>query len=330
MRYGELAAALEPHGLALHNLASLPHISVAGAIATATHGSGDGNRNLAAAVAGLELVTASGELITVRRGDADFEGHVVGLGALGAVIRVELDAQPAYEVRQRVYEPLPWDALREALDAVMAAAYSVSVFHRCDAGQVWVKARLGDTLPDELFGATPADGPRHMIAGLDPVNTTDQTGEPGPWADRLPHFRMGFTPSNGDELQSEYHVPRAQAGAALDVLRDLADRIRPVLQIGELRTVAADDLWLSPQHGRDTLGVHFTWRPDTPAVTAVLETLEPRLLELGARPHWGKVFLTRDAGAGYERLGDFLALAERLDPRGAFRNPWFEHHVLGH
>jgi alditol oxidase len=336
LRYGELAEALEAESLALHNLASLPHISVAGAVATATHGSGEANGNLATAVAALELITSEGEVVTAARGDDDFDGMVVGLGALGAVTRIALDVEPAYRVRQRVFEGLDWDALLQSFDAIAATGYSVSVFTRWgdDVDQVWVKSRATDEPEQvlaELFGAVASTVDRHPILGLDPVNCTPQLGVPGGWADRLPHFRMGFTPSNGDELQSEYHLPRRHAVAAIEALRALADTIRPVLQVTELRTIAADRLWMSPQYEQDTIAIHFTWAPEQEAVERVLVDVEAALAAFGARPHWGKVFL---AGASviaglYERVPDFAALAQRLDPRGAFRNDWLERHVLG-
>jgi xylitol oxidase len=317
--YGELAVELDRHGLALHNLASLPHISVAGAIATATHGSGNGNGNLATAVRALELLTSTGDTITLRRGDADFDGAVVGLGALGAVTRVTLDVQPAYELRQRVFEGLSWDALTEHFDAITGAGYSVSLFTRWGAAvdAVWVKDREDVA---ELFDARPATLDRHPIIGLDPVNATGQLGVPGPWWDRLPHFRMGFTPSNGEEIQSEYLLPREHALDAIGVLRGMADRITPLLQVTEIRMIAADRLWMSSQYERDTVGVHFTWVRDQAAVEAVLAEIEPELAQFGARPHWGKLFLSAPE---YPRAADFLGLCERYDPRGAFRNDWF-------
>ena len=336
VRYGELARALAGEGLALHNLASLPHISVAGAVATATHGSGDANGNLATAVAGLELVTSDGELLTVERGAEDFDGVVVGLGALGAVTRLTLDVEPAYEVRQRVFEGLEWDALCADFDAIMASGYSVSVFTRWGEAvdQVWVKSRVSDE-PEaeraELFGARAATLDRHPILGIDPVNCTAQLGVPGPWSDRLAHFRMGFTPSNGDELQSEFFVSREQAVAAIATVRQLADTIRPLLQVCEIRTIASDDLWMSPQYGRDSVGLHFTWRPDQAAVLRVLALLEAALAPFGARPHWGKVFVAEATTIAplYPRHADFARLVDRLDPRQAFRNAWLERHVLG-
>ena len=334
LKYGELVERLDDEGVALHNLASLPHISVAGAVATATHGSGVRNGNLATAVAALELVTSSGELLQVPRGDPDFDGMVVGLGALGVVTRITLDVQPAFEVRQRVFEGLAFKALCEHFDDIVSAGYSVSVFTRWDdTAEVWVKTRTDqpDARVGDLFGALPATADRHVIRGLDPTPCTPQLGRPGAWSDRLPHFRMGFTPSAGEELQSEYLLPRRHAVEALEAVRALADRIRPVLLVCEIRTVAADRLWMSMNHGGDSVALHFTWRPEPEAVEKLVVELETTLGRFGARPHWGKVFA---AGAPeiaplYPRHADFAALVERLDPRGAFRNAWLDAHVLG-
>jgi xylitol oxidase len=335
-RYGELAATLEAEGLALGNLASLPHISVAGAVATATHGSGDANGNLATAVAGLEFVTSSGASMSVTRGDPDFDGIVVGLGALGAITRVTLDVEPAYAVRQRVFEGLGWEALYAGFDELSASGYSVSVFTRWGEAvdQVWVKSRVEDApeqTRDELLGAVAATVERHPILGLDPINCTSQLGVPGPWAERLPHFRMGFTPSNGEEIQSEFLLARRHAVPAIQALRAIAGAVRPVLQVSEIRTIAADRLWMSPEYGQDTIGIHFTWDPEQTAVERALAVVEAALAPFGARPHWGKLFLAgADAVAPlYERLPDFARLVARLDPRGTFRNDWLEAHVLG-
>jgi xylitol oxidase len=334
LKYGELAGLLGDEGLALANLASLPHISVAGAVATATHGSGVGNGNLASAVAALELVTSDGELRTFARGDADFPGVVVGLGALGAVTRLTLDVEPAYEVRQTVFDDLPWAALDEHFEEIVSAGYSVSLFTllRDDAlDMVWVKSRDGEPVPEEMFGARPADGERHPIPGIDPTPATPQRGRPGPWSDRLPHFRMGFTPSVGEEIQSEYLLPRRHALAAIDAVRGLAGSITPLLQVCEIRTIAADELWMSTAYGEDAVGFHFTWQRDQAAVEAVLAQLEPALAPFGARPHWGKLFLADAAELAprYERYAEFTALVEKLDLRGAFRNDWLAAHVLG-
>jgi xylitol oxidase len=334
-KYGELAEALSAEGVALHNLASLPHISVAGSVATATHGSGQTNGNLATAVVSLELVTSDGEIIRASRGEPDFDGLVVGLGALGAVTRITLEVEPAYEVRQRVFEGLRWEALFEHFDEITSRGYSVSVFTRWGEAtdQVWVKSRVGDEpeqVDGDLFGAVAAAVDRHPILGLDASPCTPQLGRPGPWAERLPHFRMGFTPSSGEELQSEYLFPRRHAVEAIEAVRALADKIRPILQVSEIRVVAADRLWMSMSYGEDTVGIHFTWKPEWNAVENVLVQLETALSPFEARPHWGKLFDAKAAEIAplYERLPDFVRLVERLDPREAFRNSWLKARVL--
>ncbi|PWU50281.1 FAD-binding protein [Micromonospora sp. S4605] len=329
MRYGDLATFLHEQGYALANLASLPHISVAGAVATGTHGSGPTIGNLATAVAGLELVTADGDLLTVDRSSDSFAGMVVGLGALGVVTRLTLDVVPTFDLRQYVRLDLP----REALDAAFDSAYSVSVFtdwRTPRLREVWRKQRA-DQLPPpaDWLGTTAADRPRHPVPGMPAENCTAQLGEPGPWHERLPHFRLGFTPSSGEELQSEYHLPRAAAAEALAALDEVAHLIAPVLQVCELRTVAADDLWLSPNQGRDSLAVHFTWVADAAAVLPVVAAMEERLAPFAPRPHWGKVFgLAPDAvAATYPRYADFTALLRRLDPHAKFHTDLLAHYL---
>jgi alditol oxidase len=336
LKYGELVRTLNAEGVALHNLASLPHISVAGAVATATHGSGQTNGNLATAVVGLELVTSGGEILEASRGEPDFDGLVVGLGALGAVTRITLEVEPAYEVRQRVFEDLSWEALFEYFGEITSFGYSVSIFTRWGESidQVWVKSRVTDEperVEDELFGAVAAAVDRHPILGLDASSCTPQLGRPGPWSDRLPHFRMGYMPSSGEELQSEYLLPRRYAVEAIEAVRSLADKIRPVLQVSEVRAVAADRLWMSMNYGEDTVGIHFTWKREPDALVDMLAQLESVLAPFEARPHWGKLFSAEAAAIAplYERLPDFVRLVDRLDPQGAFRNSWLKARVLG-
>jgi alditol oxidase len=333
--YAALAPALNHEGRALANMASLPHISVAGAIATATHGSGERLGNLATAVAGVELITSTGDLLTVGEGDPDFRGLVVGLGALGVVTRVRLRTQPFYEASQRVYEGMEWEAVFAHFDELQAAGDSVSIFHLADAHrteQVWVKRREPAEAPHPaaLFGAPAATAAVHPILGGDPVNCTAQLGEVGPWSERLPHFRSGFMPSAGEEIQSEAFVPRADAVAAIQAVLELGEELRPLLLISELRTIAADALWLSPHSGRDTLALHFTWRRRPEAVERAVARVEAALGSFGVRSHWGKVTSLRaaDAAAQYPCLGDFLRLRAELDPRGAFVNDWLRAHLL--
>jgi xylitol oxidase len=340
IRYGQLAPALDAKGFALHNLASLPHISIAGACATATHGSGETHGNLATAVSALELVTASGEVVTLsRRNDADaFAGAVVGLGALGAVTKITLDVQPAFTMRQHVYENLPLAAMKEHFDDIEASAYSVSLFTDWQKGrlnEVWIKSRADDArafdAPAAFFGATRATRNLHPIAELSAENCTEQMGVPGPWYERLPHFRMGFTPSAGKELQAEYFVPRSQAVDAILAVERLRDQIGPHLLISEIRTIAADDLWMSPCYRQPSVAIHFTWKQDWPAVSRLLPVIERELSPFGVRPHWGKLFTMDPATlrSRYERLPAFVDLCRRFDPRGKFRNAFLEKYIWG-
>jgi xylitol oxidase len=338
MRYGEVATLLQEAGYAIPNLGSLPHISVAGAIATGTHGSGMTVGNLASAVAGLEMVTADGSLVRLDRDeDRDrFCGSVVSLGALGVVTAVTLDIGPTFEVRQWVYDDLPWAAVENDIEEVFAGAYSVSLFTdwRSESfQQVWLKDRV-DTgrltvAPARWLGATLADGPRHPVPGMPTENATEQLGVPGPWLGRLPHFRMEFTPSSGEELQSEYLLPRGHAVEALAAVGSIRQHVSPLLQICEVRTIAADDLWLSPSYGRDTVAIHFTWVPDMQGVLSVLARVEEKLEPFEPRPHWGKVFTTGgdELVKRYDRYGDFVELMGHFDPTGKFRNEqldgWF-------
>lgn len=328
LRYGDAAEELQARGWALHNLASLPHISVAGTVATGTHGSGDRNGTLSSAVAALDLVTASGDLLHLARGDDDFPGSVVSLGALGVVTHVTLDIQPTFEVRQDLYSGLSWDALLDRFDDITGSAYSVSVFTNWLGNgpkSLWLKSRMTDAVPPvDLFGAKPVVAQAHMLADQPAANTTTQGGVPGPWSERLAHFKLGFTPSHGDEIQSEYLVPRENAIAAITAMRELGPRFTEALLVTELRTMAADDLWLSGAYGRDTVGVHFTWKRLPEAVAALLPLIEERLLPLGARPHWGKTFATTELDAQYPRMDDFRALIARVDPGRKFASPYLE------
>ena len=333
VRYGDLATALQSAGWALHNLASLPHISVAGAVATGTHGSGDSNGTLAAAVAGLELVTATGDLLTLRRGDADFDGAVVALGALGVVTRVALDIQPTFDVRQDLYDDLEWSALLEHFDGITSSAYSVSVFTDWlgeSIGTTWLKSRMDAAAPPErLFGAGRQRAERHMLPDQPASNVTQQGGIAGAWSERLAHFKLGFTPSNGDEIQTEYLVPRRNAVAAIEAVRSIGSRVAPLLLVSELRTMTADSLWLSGAFETDAVAIHFTWKKLPADVAALLPELEALLLPLGARPHWGKVFHADRAAIEelYPRLADFRELAARLDPERTFGNAFLERTV---
>ena len=332
--YGALARLLHREGLALANLASLPHISVAGAIATATHGSGRNNGNLATAVEGIQFVLANGELFELSAGDDSFDGAVVHVGALGVVCRLTLKVEREFQVAQRVYENLRWEVVIENFTELMSAAYSVSVFagRAEQAAQVWLKQRSDwPESPATLFGASSATRDLHPLPGLDPVNCTPQLGLPGLWSDRLPHFRMEFTPSSGQEIQSEFHIPAACGPEAIRAVLPLRNTLSHVLQVWEIRVIKADSLWLSPQYHRDSVAFHMTWDPDVAGVDAAVRIVEQALSPFAPRPHWGKVFTRTQppVAAKYERHADFVSLQKKLDPDGKFVNDWVQANVLG-
>ena len=326
-RYGELALWLEARGWALHNMGSLPHISIGGAIATGTHGSGLTNGSLSDAVAGLEYVNAAGDLVATRRGDPGFEGLVVGLGAYGITVRVTLDIQSTYLVRQDVFRDLPWDAVLADLPGIMGAGYSVSLFTmgaEDTIQQAWRKTRigLGEAPSEPWLGARFETAAESGLVDVDPSNLTVKGGVEGPWLERLPHFRLDSTPSNGDEIQTEYFVALDNGANSLRAVRALGEEIAPHLLITELRSIAADQLWLSGAYGRDMLAIHFTWRNNPAAVRSLTPRIEAALAPFGARPHWGKVnTMTADAVAKVTpRLADAREQFERLDPAGRFAN----------
>jgi len=340
VKYGQLCPYLDSRGYALHNLASLPHISVAGACATGTHGSGNNNGNLATAVSALEMVRANGEVVTLSRAhDGDkFRGAVVSLGALGVVTKITLNLAPAFTVSQMVYENLSLGQLENHLEEIFGSGYSVSLFtdwqqHR--ATEVWIKRRIepgraGDW-EEEFFGANKAARKLHPIADHPAENCTEQLGIPGPWYERLPHFRMNFTPSSGNELQTEYFVPRDRGYAAILAVEKHKDQISPHLFVSELRTIAADDLSISPCRQRSSLAIHFTWKPEWPQVKALLPLVENSLAPFDARPHWAKLFTVSPQRLKelYDQLPDYKALVEEYDPQGKFRNAFLNTNIFG-
>ena len=351
--YGELCTIMHSEGVALHNTASLPHITVAGACSTGTHGSGDRNGNLSTAVVGLELVTADGDLksITLEEDGEVFEGSVIALGGLGVVTRMTLAMEPAYSMRQYVYEDLPSTELYKHFDEIMSGAYSVSLFPDWQDGmvnQVWFKHRTGlwdrsngqeasevdpvdHGIPSEFFGAQAASTHVHPVPDLSAEGLTLQMGIPGAWHDRLHHFQIDSTPASGDELQTEYFVPRAHAVPALQAVEGLRDRFKSMLWVSEIRSVAADRLWLSQSYGTPTIGIHFSWRKNWPVVREVMPLVEEALSPYEVRPHWGKLFSMspQQVQSAYPKMEDFKTLQQSTDPDGKFRNGYLDRFVFG-
>jgi len=330
IKYGELAPYLHKEGFALHNLASLPHISVAGSITTATHGSGVKNGNLSSAVVGLEIVKADGNIVHLSKTKdaAKLNAAVVGLGALGVITKVTLQIQPTYMMKQHVFTGLPVSELKQHFEKIVSAGYSVSLFTDWQSdhiNEVWIKSRIGtdkDENLKEFYGAKAATKNLHPIIGLSAENCTEQMGVPGPWYERLPHFKMGFTPSSGKELQSEFFVPFNHAVEAIEAVAKLGKQIGPHLFITEIRTIAADDLWMSPAHNQKSVAIHFTWKQETEAVMKLLPQIERELSPFKARPHWGKIFTmpAKTLATRYEKMDAFRAMVAEYDPHEKFRN----------
>lgn len=337
IKYGELAPYLDAKGYALQNLASLPHISVGGSVTTATHGSGVKNGNLSSAVTALEVVTADGSIVHFSK-EADAEklhAAVVGLGALGIYTKVTLAIEPTYQVRQYVFTGLPLAQLKDNFEKIMSAGYSVSLFTDWQTdtiNEVWIKSRVGDGVnhnEKEFYGAKAATKNLHPIIDLSAENCTEQMGVPGPWYERLPHFKMGFTPSSGKELQSEYFVSLHHAVEAMEAVSKLGKQIGQHLFITEIRSIAADDLWMSPCRHQTSVTIHFTWKQETEAVMNLLPQIEKELAPFNARPHWGKVFTLdpKVLQSQYEKLDNFKKLAAEYDPKGKFRNEFLQKNI---
>jgi xylitol oxidase len=339
IKYGELVEYLHANGYALHNLASLPHISVGGSIATATHGSGVNNGNLATSVSGIEFVNAAGDVIQLSRKDGDvFNGAVVGLGALGCVTKVTLDLLPTFDMKQVVYRNMPMESLRENFLTIMSAGYSVSLFtdwSNKNINEVWIKSREdeGETSPlaPQFYGGTLAEKNMHPVEDQSAESCTEQMGVPGPWFERMPHFKMGFTPSTGVELQSEYFVPLENGYDAMVAVEKLHEKITPHLFISEIRAIAADDLWMSPCYKKACVTIHTTWKQEGEVVTGLLPQMEEQLAPFNPRPHWAKLFTMKPSALQQriEKLGDFRELCKQYDPKGKFRNEFLERNVFG-
>ncbi len=338
IKYGELCTYLHENGFALHNLASLPHISVAGTIATATHGSGLENGNLSTGVAAIEFVNANGDLVSLGKADEEFYGAVVGLGALGPVTKVTLDLQPAYEVAQVVYLDMPMESLKDNFREIMGSGYSVSLFldwASDKVNEVWVKKKVvpGEVpeFPEEFFGAQKASVNMHPVPSMSAESCSEQLGVAGPWYDRLPHFKMEFQPSAGKELQSEYFVLLENGYEAMMAVREMSEKIHPHLFISEIRTIKADDLWMSTAYQKDSVAIHTTWKQEIPEVMALLPQMEATLDKFNPRPHWAKLFTIpyEILSSRYPKIEDFKTLLAKYDPEGKFRNEFVDKNIFG-
>ena len=334
-RYGDFSKELHKQGFALHNLASLPHITVAGACATATHGSGVSNGNLATAVQAIELVMPNGELKNLDKSHPDFYGVVVGLGAFGIITKLTLEVQDTFAVQQNVFLDLPLATLESNFDAIMSSGYSVSLFtdwRDKKVSEVWIKQKVKEDpiqMETDFYGAKAASKNIHPILALSAESCSEQMGVPGPWYDRLPHFKMEFNPSAGDELQSEFFIPQKNAVAAILAIEKLNEKIFPHLLISEIRTIAADEFWMSPCYHQDSVAIHFTWKPHTKEVMELIPKIEKILAAFNGKPHWGKLFTMDpvDLHPLYEKYPEFLALVKKYDPERKFDNHYLSNNI---
>jgi len=339
IKYGELCPWLNDKGFALHNLASLPHISVAGAITTATHGSGVKNKNLCGPVEALEIVTADGDVINLLKKDGEkFYAAVVGLGAIGVITKVTLNIQPTFMMRQWVYIKMPLQQIKEHFDEIVSSGYSVSLFtdwQNESINEVWIKSLVDDASNAEakkdFFGAAPATKNVHPIIELPAENCTEQMGVPGTWYERLPHFKMGFTPSSGKELQAEYFVPHEHAVEAIQAIQKMGKEIGPHLFISEIRTIDADDFWMSTCYKQPSVTIHFTWKQEWNAVSKLLPAIEKELAPFNAKPHWGKLFTMSPStlASRHQKMNDFKKVVAEFDSKGKFRNEFLEKNIYG-
>ncbi len=330
IKYGELAPYLEENGLALHNLASLPHISIAGACATATHGSGVNNGNLATAVSGIEFVNAAGNVVSLsREKDGEhFEGAVVGLGAFGVVTKLTLNVQPSFKMKQVVYRNMPMKSLEKNFLEIMSSGYSVSLFTDWKdqkINEVWIKSKVSaDDKPAEAtyFGGTLATENVHPVEALSAENCTEQMGVPGVWYERMPHFKMGFTPSAGKELQSEFFIPIEHGYEAMMAIEKLHEKISPHIFISEIRAIKADNLWMSPCYQQTCVALHTTWKQEIDIVMGLIPLFEEAIAPFNPKPHWAKLFTIKPEllQSKYKKLADFKALVKQYDPNGKFKN----------
>ncbi len=330
--YAQLARYLEANGWALENLASLGEITVAGAIMTGTHGSGSSNTVLSNAVVEIEMILASGEKLLLNQQNLEeFNGFIVSFGALAVFTRLKLKIVKSFSIKQIVYENITSKSVSEYFDEIFDNAYSVSYFNswaKNSTGQIWMKF-LSDkdtsTLPKNAFGGNLAVANQHPVKVNDPSTCTEQMGAPGKWLYRLPHFKLDSSPASGDEVQTEYLVDRKYVKEYIEELSLIGDEIADKVYATEIRTIKADNLWLSGAYERPTVGFHFTWKK-----SADIETFLPKIEQIlgqnGGRPHWGKLFSTNKNQliTRYPKFSNFQQLLKKYDPDGKFRNQFID------
>lgn len=347
-RLHRMPGLLAPYGLAMQNLGDIDRQSIAGAIATGTHGTGKGFGGIATQVRGLTLVTAEGEFLRIdaERNADMLSGAVVGLGALGIVVEVTLQCVPAF-LLHAVDSRVPIDDALETLHERAADADHLEFYWHphTDVALMKTQTRLPESaarhpipmlrrwvdetvLSNGVFGAYCAAS-RIAPAIIPPFNrlAVRLTGH-AEYTDRSHRVLVHDRAVRFREM--EYAIPADDVVPAVQAIRKLIDQRGWRIEFPiEVRFAAADDLWLSTAYGRDSayVAVHRYWRADP---RAYFDAVEQIMLDLGGRPHWGKLHSLDDEQlrARYPRFDDFLALRNRLDPGRLFGNRHLER-VLG-
>ena len=299
-------------GLALRNQGDIDTQQIAGAVATATHGSGTRYTSLSGVVRGVQLVSATGEVRNIGDDEPDLlRAAQVAVGMLGVITRLELDVTDTYRLREQI-GLRPWDDVMEHWDQLVSQHRHFGFFWLPSeqSAALYKLERHGQRMTDQCY-----------------VKVYDEIGPDVPDDDTEGHrvdrwyriFPMVFDP-NFDEL--EYYVALERGPQALHAVRELMltrlpDSVYPL----EVRTVGADDAFLSPQYQTATTSISVSGKPGTD-YWDYLRSIDALLAEFDARVHWGKLhFLTPERlQALYPRADDFIALRRELDPEGIFLN----------
>ena len=351
--FGELGEYLHERNFGFHNMASLPHITVGGAISTGTHGAGVFNGNLASHVMQVKLISADGKLRTYRIGqDPEFQHIPVSFGLAGIIVEIELDIVPDYDIQQCIYENLPFNTIKKSdYKTAFSSAYSFSIFTQWKNRKftsIWAKYRLRKgrngneesimiDCPD-MNKIKPSSNKVHPLPGGDTSFVSGGIGknykEPGYVG--LPHFLMEGVPSQGEELQSEYFVSSHMFDVVIEVLFHHFEenpKLYDLLYVSEMRFVAGDKLTLSPQHVLgSSIGFHFTWKKEFDQVVDALKGIENVLKPYNALPHMGKLFTMTgrelEGKYGQRNLRAFQSFVAPLDPLKKFVNPFLQNLIL--
>uniref|UniRef100_A0A915D0Y3 FAD-binding PCMH-type domain-containing protein n=1 Tax=Ditylenchus dipsaci TaxID=166011 RepID=A0A915D0Y3_9BILA len=340
--YTDLIPFLQSIGLAIPMMASLGEISIAGAINTAVHGSGAGIGNLATQVLGLQMVLADGSVVQYSKGQNDTElaAATVGLGALGIVTQVTLQAQPTYNLAINVFENMDMSVLDTQLYNITHSGYAINMWSTFGTpgvlDQVWITTKVDSNGVNaygnvsQLYGAPAATAQSSPIAALPPTYVVPQMGIVGPYYERLTDYDLGLSGQEGQQTQSEYYVDFDDFVPALKALQTLSAEINAVVYVALFRITEKDELWMSPQYKKTTMAIHFSWQPKLDQVMALLPKIEAALAPFNPIPHWGKLYTLKPEQylPLLPKYPEWREQVELHDPTHKFRNKWLEENIF--